>query len=119
MNNKGFTLIELLGCFVLVAIVFGVGIYFTSGTLSTALTTVDMVSENEIYSASKTYVLENNTRWKIENDLEYACVSIFDLVESGYFESEEVSEYVSDFAKVFRNNNTKVIDNVKIVKECN
>jgi len=119
MNNKGFTLIELLGCFVLIAIVFGVGLYFTGGTLSTALTTADMVSKNEIYETSKTYILENHVNWKIDNDLEYTCVRISDLVELGYFKSEEVSEYINDFTKVFRNIDTKVIDEVVMVKECN
>ena len=119
MNNKGFTLVELLGCFVLLTIVFGIGIYFTSGTLSTTLTTAQMVSENEIYNTSKTYILENGIQWNMDNDLEYACVCISDLVESGYFKTEEVSGYMNDFTKVFRNINTKVINEVKIVKECN
>ena len=119
MNNKGFTLIELLGCFVLVAIVFGVGIYFTSGTLSTTLTTIDMVSENEIREASKSYILENHVNWNLDDDLEYVCISISDLVESGYFKSEEVTDYIDNFTKVFRNGSTKVVSEVMIVKECN
>ena len=119
MGNKGFTLVELLGCFALLAIVFGIGVYLTGGTLSTALTTADMVSENEIEETSKTYILENNVLWSNENDLEYACVSINDLVNFGYFEYDQVSAYKDNFVKVFRNINTKVIEDLEIVKECN
>jgi len=119
MGNKGFTLIELLGCFALLAIVFGIGVYLTGGTLSTALTTADMVSENEIKDTSKTYILENNIKWNILDNSEYICVSINDLVDYGYFKSEEVSSYKDNFVKVLRNINTKVIEDIKIVKECN
>ena len=59
MNNKGFTLVELLGCLVLLGFVLGIGLYSARGTLSTTLTTLDQVSENEIYDSAEIYLMEN------------------------------------------------------------
>ena len=119
MNNKGFTLIELLGCFALLGIVFGIALYFTKGTFSTALTTMDKISENEIYSASKSYILEHSIKWSNKNNKEYYCVSVSDLVQDGYFDYDEVSSNKDNFVKLYRDSNTKVIDDMDMVKECN
>lgn len=117
MNNKGFSLVELLGCLALLAIIFCIGLYSAKGTLSTTLTTVSNVSENEIYDAVEAYILENKITW-INTSEEYTCVTINDLVDLGYFDSEEVEEYKDKKIKVVRNSNTKVISNINLVDVC-
>ena len=117
MNNKGFGLIELLGCLVILGLIFGIGLYSARGTLSTSLTTLDQVSENEIYDMAEIYIMENNVSW-INNDIEYTCIEIDRLVDMGYFESDEVSGYIDKFIKVVRDSNTKVINSTKLVDVC-
>lgn len=117
MNNKGFGLIELLGCLVILGLIFGIGLYSARGTLSTSLTTLDQVSENEIYDMAEIYIMENSVTW-INNDIEYTCIDIDRLVDMGYFKREEVSGYIDKFVKVVRDSNTKVINSTKLVDLC-
>ena len=117
MNNKGFGLIELLGCLVILGLIFGIGLYSARGTLSTSLTTLDQVSENEIYDMAEIYIMENNVSW-INNDIEYTCIDIDRLVDMGYFKSDEVSGYIDKFVKVVRDSSTKVINSTKLVDVC-
>lgn len=117
MNRKGFTLIELLGCLVLLGVVLCIGLYTTRGTLSTTLSTLTDVSENQIYKVTETYILENRITW-INDGEEYTCVSVADLVDMGYFEENDISNYKNDFVKVVRNSKTKVINSFKLVNIC-
>jgi len=117
MNNRGFTLVELLGCLVLVGVVFGIGLYSTRGTLSTTLTTLNSVSENEIYNAAENYLIENGIRWINTGD-EYACVGIDDLVDMGYFDYDEVVNYKDMVVRIERDIVTKVINVRELVDNC-
>ena len=118
MNRKGFTLVEMLGCLVLLALVLGIGLYSARGTLATSLSTLTSVSENEIYDASRIYILENSTTWININNDEYTCFMVNALVDKGYFEYNDVSEYRNDFIKIVREPGTKVIQSIKIVDSC-
>lgn len=117
MNNKGFSLIELLGCLVLLAVILGIGLYSAKGTLSTTLTTLDSVSENEVYSVTEAYIMENQISW-INNGEEYTCLTTNNLVDDGYFESKEVELYKTKKIKVVRDSVTKVISSIKLVEVC-
>ena len=117
MNNKGFTLVELLACLALLGIVLGIGLFVTKDTLSTTLTTLTDVSEKEIYDTAEIYVLENNVQWKIA-DNEYTCITVNNLVEKGYFENDEVVSYKEKLVKLERDVQSKVIDSVRFVDEC-
>ena len=101
MNRKGFTLIEMLGCMLIMAIILGIGLYSARGTLATSLSTLTNISENEIYSASKIYVLENGVNW-INDGTEYTCITIDNLVEKGYFDEDEVLSYKDEIIKIER-----------------
>ena len=118
MNRKGFTLIEMLGCLLLLAVVLGIGLYVTRGTLATTLSTLTGVAENEIYDASKMYILENGVTWTNQDGLEYVCVSVRSLIDKGYFELQEVIEYKDDYVKFVREPATKVISSTKLVDIC-
>lgn len=118
MNRKGFTLIELLGCLLLMAVILGIGLFKARGTLATSLSTLVDISENGIYGASKTYVLENGVKWINVDGEEYTCLTVNELVDKGYFESSEVNSYKNDYIKIFRNPETKVIKSIDLVDEC-
>ena len=116
MNRKGFTLIEMLGCLALLLVVLLIGVYITRDTLSTSLSILNDVSSKEIYDAAKLYVMEYKTTWTNIGDNEYTCLTVGQLVDSGYFASQEVNK--NDFVKVVRMPKTKVIESVEILEVC-
>lgn len=117
MNRKGFSLIELLGCLLLLGIILCIGLYSTRGTLATALSTLTDVSKNEIYDAAKMYVLEYDANW-IDDGEEYTCLTVKQLVDSGYFDDDEVTIYKDSKIKIVRDTKNKVISSVKMVDVC-
>lgn len=117
MNKKGFSLVELLGALVLLGIILCIGLYSSRGTLATTLSTLTNVSTNEIYSAAKTYVLENEVDW-IVGDEEYTCLTVTDLIDAGYFDENEILSYKNDKIKIIREGKTKVITYTSLVDDC-
>ena len=117
MNRNGFTLVELLACLALLGAILGIGLYVTRGTLATTLSTLTDVSQREIYDASETYVLENGVSW-INDGVEYACITVDNLVEKGYFNYDDVVSYRDKIIKIERNEESKVIDSVMFVDVC-
>ena len=117
LNNKGFSLIELLGSLALLALILCIGLYNARGTLSTSLSTLNYVSENEIKNTAEIYIIENPVTW-INDGLEWTCISTLDLVDKGYFESSDVFSYEDKKIKIIRNNITKVVTEVMIVDNC-
>ena len=117
MNRKGFSLIELLGCLALLGLVLCIGLYTTKDTLSTSLSALTSVSKNQIYDASKLYVTEYNVNWKSSNE-EYVCLTLQNLVDTGYFDDNEVTAYKDNKIRVVRDKNTKVINSIKLVDVC-
>ena len=118
MNRKGFTLVELIACLALLGIILGIGLFITRGTLSTSLSTLTEVSEKQIYDTAKVYVLENKVSWINFDGIEYACLTVKEFVDHGYFESEEVTSYENNMIKIERNIKTKTIDRVRFVDDC-
>lgn len=117
MDRKGFSLVELLACIALLGVILGIGLYSAKGTLSTTLSTLNGVSTDSIYSASKSYVLENGVTW-YHQDIEYTCVKIDDLVDAGYFDMAEVTSYKDNTVKLVRDPITKTITSVSLVDTC-
>lgn len=117
MNNKGFSLVELLGCLMLLLTILCIGLYSARGTLARTFSVLDSIDENEIYNASEMYVLEYNVKWN--NGIEeYTCLTIRELVDKGYFNTDEVSSYIDKEVKVIRDSETKVVSDVKVVDVC-
>ena len=117
LNNRGFSLIELLGSFALLALILCIGLYSARGTLSTSLTTLDNISENEIKDTAEIYVIENPVSW-INDGNEWTCITTFDLVDKGYFDDSEVTSYKDKKIKIVRDSSSKVITNISIVDSC-
>ena len=117
LNNKGFTLFELLGCLIILGIIFGIGLYSARGTLATADTMMNKISENEIYETVKLYIVEYPQSW-YDGYEEYACVSVDELVDYGYFDRNEVIDYFGKDIRIVRDNSTKVINKIEFVDVC-
>ena len=118
MNRKGFTLIEFLGCMALLGVILCIGLFVTRDTLSTALSTLTDVSISQIYTATDTYIIENQTSW-INDGEEYTCIKIKELVDAGYFDSDEVINYQDECVKVVRDAKTKVTKSMSLMDDCN
>ena len=118
MNRKGFTLIEMLGCLALLGLVLGIGLYVTRDTLSTSLSTLTSVSDNQIKEAATLYVSEIRMTWINESNEEYTCLTIKELVDAGYFDLEDVMDYKDDYVRISRTPKTKVIEKIQILDEC-
>ena len=118
MNSKGFTLIELLACLALLGLVLAIGLFVTRDTLATSLSVLTNVTHSQIYDATYSYVLENKITWTNVNGEEYTCLTVKDLVDEGYFDSDEVTTYKNDMIRVVREPKTKVIDRIRLVDEC-
>ena len=114
MNNKGFTLVELLVSLMLIGIFSVALVYFVSGTLSTAMTQIDDISDNQVYEASKSYVIENN----LFKNSDYVCITVRNLVDYGYLDNVS-DDLKSKMIMVTRDSISKVIQTVKYVTECN
>ena len=86
--------------------------------MATSLSTLTDVSQNEIYDASKIYVVENKTTWTNINNEEYTCLSVMSLVDKGYFSYNDVVTYKNDYVRMVRDTDTKSINSVRLVDEC-
>lgn len=117
LNNKGFTLFELLISLVLLGVILGVGFYLARGTLATTMDTINSVSEREVLDAAEMYVLENSVSWNNDGN-DYVCLSVLELVDMGYFDSDEVSLYKDKEIRLVRNSISKVIDTINLVDVC-
>jgi len=118
MNNKGFSLIEMLGCIALLGFILCISLFVNRKTLATSLTTLNNVSNNEIYKASESYVLEQKVNWINYNNEEYTCVTVKELVDYGYLRDNKVNDYRDEIVKIIREPKTKVINNVLFVDIC-
>ena len=113
MNNKGFTLIEMLSAVMIIAIILGVAFYLIRGTTATTLTQMEEVSDTQIFEAAKAYVTEVNKSFNNEG---YTCINLQELIDYGYLKSVNDSDKI---IKLIRNKETKVIEEIKYVMNCN
>ena len=114
MKKNGFTLVELLISLAVLGVVLLMGLYATKGTAATSILGIRDITDNEIFSAAKNYVIGENISMKKG----YTCMYVKDLVDYGYLVNTSGQELENKLIKVFRNNTTKTIDNIKYVEVC-
>ncbi len=114
MKKNGFTLVELLVGLALLGFVLLVGIISTRRALSTSLIRVNNISDNEIFSAARNYVIGENISLKKG----YTCMYVKDLIDYGYLNDFDNGEKKDKLIKVTRNNITKVIGKIEYVDIC-
>lgn len=114
MKKNGFTLVELLVSLALLGVVLLMGIYATRDSLATSLTGFRNVSDNEIFTAARNYVIGEDVSLKKG----YACVYVKTLVDYGYLDVVNSDDINNKMVKVSRNRTTKVIDKIEFVSVC-
>ena len=115
MKKNGFTLIELLICLAMLGFVLVIGILVTRDTLATSLTQLRDVSDNEVFSAARSYVLSENIAYNSDN---YVCVSVTELIQYGYLQDTFDEQLKSKNVMVTRDSITKVIRRINYSDSC-
>lgn len=115
MNNKGFSLIELLVGIFLISFVFFLGLTVSRKALSTSLSGISEVSDSEVYEAAKAYTYEKSIPF---NDNNYTCITVKELIDSGYLREPNDTNIKNKIVKLTRNKTFKTITNIKYVNKC-
>lgn len=102
---KGFTLVELLATIVLLSLVVGITIYIVIGNINSSKEKGYKATIKNIEQISENYMQENSDRLfylTLNDKQEYACVTVQNLIDVGYFNDDIVNSYVSKDVKVTR-----------------
>ena len=104
-NNKGFTLIELLAVIAILSIVITIVLFFSTSIIDKAKSKSYQVTINNVEKNANNYVTENNNEIFYldtgNGKTEYQCVTIGNLIELGYLDTNVInSEVDSDGSKI-------------------
>lgn len=135
-KSQGFTLVELLATIALLSLVVTVVIYVATGVIDSAKENSYKVTVNNIQSAASNYTFEDFENFWVDggyldDDNQYQCVSVQNLIDTGYFGSDVLNSYVrenrkvneDDYVYLERDKGTKtvirnVIDLDNVIDEC-
>ena len=98
-GQKGFTLIELLVTFVVLAVIIGIVVFFSTGTIKDSKKKAYAVSINEIEKSADAYVSGNIDDFVFIDDdkgVYYVCVTVKEIVDYGYLRENIVESEVDD-----------------------
>ena len=112
MNNRGFTLIELLASLAIITLLFVLAVFMFKSTMASTETQLEEFVSNETYAVTNSYIIENSIPFNSDN---YLCVSVKELLDSGYLKNKENDERL---IKVYRNSETKAIIKMEYVDIC-
>lgn len=120
-NNKGFTLVELLSIISLLSLISVIVVVVFGEVITNAKTNSYEVSLNEVQSGAVDYISENDNgkNWgDFVGDDVYKCVTIQNLIDKGFFDSDIIGTKYNDEGGVItaddkvlvvRNSDTKAI----------
>lgn len=119
-KNKGFTLVELLAVISLLSLLFSIVISVVYGVISEIKNNGYKTTINNVQSAAVAYSSEyvsSNIWIDGSENLQYQCISVNKLIDSGYFKSDILNSNVSadrkiledDYVYLERNHDTKSI----------
>ena len=131
MNKKrnkrtGFTLIELLATIAILAVVSGLVVYVAINVINNSKEKSYQVTINNIEDKANDYFNENSDKlfYVASNDdtnIEYQCITVQSLVDTGYFGNNVLGSKVSkdrnvkldDYIYIARNVDTKTVTETK------
>jgi len=107
-NSKGFTLVELLAVIAILSIVLTVVIFVAINVLDNAKEESYKVTINNIQADANSYVVEDNSvmPWMngITSDYQYQCITVQNLIDTGYFKGDVLESEVASGVKVSADN---------------
>ena len=115
-KNKGFTLVELLVTILIISIITSVGYFFTTNIINSSKEKSDELSINNIKTSARTYSKEypDNLIWKADGENYYACVTIQDLINAGYYKKEQLPKKLNGKSIILTKNSSNTIINEEI-----
>ena len=123
-DKKGFTLVELLAVIVLLGIIIGISSPTIVNLISSSRSKAKEVSLSNVKKSAILYIKENSKdiNWINENDEEYTCIYIEDLINNGSLKRSNVKDLFEDSnidlsniaVKVKRDSTTKSISEENI-----
>ena len=127
-TKKGFTLVELLAVIVVIILISGVGIITYLKTINNSKSKATLLAINNIKEAAYLYSKEGTDEIEWVNSYDkkgkesgkYACVSVQQLINKGYFKDNFLDKEIYKNSKIDKNTFIEVSmgtnnDNLKVV----
>ena len=127
-TKKGFTLVELLAVIVVITLISGVGIITYLKTINNSKSKATLLAINNIKEAAYLYSKEgtdeiewvNSYNQNGDKNGKYACVSVQQLINKGYFKDNFLDKEIYKNSKIDKNTFIEVSmgtnnDNLKVV----
>lgn len=104
-KKRGFSLIELLSVISILAVIMTFVIYITINVMDNTKENGYKVVISEVENHAKDYFIENSSKLffvhsKTDENYEYQCVSVKNLMDMGYFDNGILNSYISEDRKV-------------------
>lgn len=111
-NKKygGFTLVELLATIAILSIVVSIGVGTVTGVVNKSNEKAYETAKNNVATAAKNYAVEKGTGWlnsdatnncvSGKSSCEYQCISVQDLIDSGYFNDDILKSNIAKDTKL-------------------
>ena len=131
-ENKGFTLIELLAVIAVLFLIVTIVIYTAMNVIDNAKSNSYKVTVNNIQDDAISYITEklSANEWIAGNNQngnnEYQCITVQNLIDAGYYDSDVLNSYVTkdrtvlatDYIYLEREPDTKtILKNVLLIDE--
>ena len=112
-KKNGFTLVELLSTIVILGIVCSITVFLVMKNINKAKDDTQIITYNNIKSAARVYNDEVSSYWNTQDDYEYSCVSLGNMIEFGLFDENTINNNdklsKDTKIKVIRDKDSKVI----------
>jgi len=121
-KNKGFTLVELLAVIAVLFLIVTIVIYTAMNVIDNAKSNSYKVTINNIQADANSYTLEDFSGYWLAGGAingwnEYQCVTVQNLIDSGYYDNDVLDSYVNedrhvlatDYIYLERDSDTKTI----------
>ena len=112
-KKNGFTLVELLSTIVILGIICSITVFLVMKNINKAKDDTEIITYNNIKSAARVYNDEVSSYWNTQDDYEYSCVSLGNMIELGLFDENTINSNdklsKDTKIKVIRDKDSKVI----------
>lgn len=107
-KKNGFTLVELLAIIAILSIIVTIVVYSVRGIFDNSKKKSFQTTINNIQTTAGDYVLENfdKINWKDgeDGDYQYQCITVQNLIDSGYFKNDILESMVDENTYVSASN---------------